>query len=83
MKRREGGIMTLELTGEDARVLYELLHAHLPSLRREAAATDDADLRHDLIVRESLCERLLENLQQAGMETDVADEGPMIARPAA
>jgi hypothetical protein len=75
--------MNLRLSGEDARLLFELLHAHLPSLRREAAATDDHDLRHDLFLRQELCERLLKELETVGMMSSAATEGPKIARPAA
>ena len=54
--------MRLELTDDEAATLRELLRAYLPDLRREVAATDARDLRHDLIKRQDLCESLLARL---------------------
>jgi hypothetical protein len=60
--------MQLTLNDEEARTLRDILHDYLPDLRREAAATDIAarELRHELVKREELCERLL-----AGLEREV------------
>jgi hypothetical protein len=54
--------MTLELTNADAQRLHDLLHDYLPELKREAARSDNHDLRHELILRQELCERLITEL---------------------
>ncbi len=54
--------MHLELTDEETATLRALLHDYLPDLRREVAATDARDMRHELIKRQDLCERLLAQL---------------------
>lgn len=54
--------MQLDLTREDAAVLHDLLQTYLPEIRREAAATDPADLRRQLAQRQQLCERLIHQL---------------------
>jgi hypothetical protein len=54
--------MHLELTEDEAATLRSLLHDHLPDLRREVAATDARDMRHELAKRQDLCERLLVRL---------------------
>ena len=58
--------MQLTLSDEDARTLRDVLHDYLPDLRREAAGTDLAarELRHELVKREGLCERLLAELER-------------------
>lgn len=58
--------MQLTLSNDEARTLRDILHDYLPDLRREAAGTDLAsrELRHELIKREELCERLLAGLEQ-------------------
>jgi hypothetical protein len=59
--------MQLDLSGEDAGVLYDLLQAYLPGVRREAARTEAHGLRHQLILRQELCERLLDQLAASGV----------------
>jgi hypothetical protein len=54
--------MMLDLTEEDARMLGELLQNYLPDLKREVARTEVKTLRHELVLRQELCERLLERL---------------------
>ena len=54
--------MILDLTLEDARMLSELLQNYLPELKREVARTEVKTLRHELVLRQELCERLLERL---------------------
>jgi hypothetical protein len=54
--------MTLNLTEREAELLSELLEAHLPDLRREVARTDKHDLRHHLVERQELAEKLVERL---------------------
>ena len=56
--------MRLELTDEETVTLRSMLHDYLPDLRREVAATDARDMRHELIKRQDLCERLLQQLEQ-------------------
>ena len=51
--------MRLELTEEETATLRSLLRNYLPDLRREVAGTDARDLRHELVMRQDLCERLL------------------------
>jgi hypothetical protein len=54
--------MMLDLTPDDARMLSELLQNYLPELKREIARTEVKTLRHELVLRQELCERLLERL---------------------
>ncbi len=56
--------MQLSLSDDDARTLRNVLNDLLPGLRREAAHTDlpARELRHELIKRQDLCERLVEEL---------------------
>ena len=56
--------MMLDLTELDARMLRELLQDYLPELKREVARTDVKTLRHELVQRQELCERLLDRLAQ-------------------
>ncbi len=53
------GSMQLDLTPEDAVLLHGLLQDHLPALRLEVARTEAKDLRHLLVRRLELVERLL------------------------
>jgi hypothetical protein len=52
------------LSDEDATMLRDLLADYLPALRREAARTEQHDLRHLMFQRQDLVERLLEQLSQ-------------------
>jgi hypothetical protein len=54
--------MMLDLTQEDTRMLRELLQNYLPDLKREVARTEVKTLRHELVMRQELCERLLDRL---------------------
>jgi hypothetical protein len=54
--------MHIELSDEDAAVLSDLLAAYLPALAREVARTEQHDLRHVLVLRQELAERLLDQL---------------------
>ncbi len=54
--------MTLTLEGKEAGILRDLLTDYLPQLRRETARTEAKELRHVLVERMELCERLLERL---------------------
>jgi hypothetical protein len=57
--------MQLNLTNDEAHVLRALLHDYLPSLRLEAARTDAREMRHELVRRQDVCERVLELLEQS------------------
>lgn len=57
--------MILDLTPDDARMLHELLQDYLPEIKREVARTDVKTLRHELVLRQELVERLLERLTAA------------------
>jgi hypothetical protein len=54
--------MQLALTDPDTETLRDLLLAYLPELEREVARTDRQSLRHALVQRQELVERLLEQL---------------------
>lgn len=54
--------MQLELRDDETRILREMLRDYLPEVRREVARTDVKELRHDLVLRQELCERLLDRL---------------------
>ena len=56
--------MPLTLSDDDAVLLRDLLADYLPSLRREVARTEQHRLRHTLVERQDLAERLLEQLGQ-------------------
>ena len=57
--------MKLDLTQEDAQRLSHLLQDYLPDLQREMARTDEKSLRHELVLREELCERIVTRLEAA------------------
>lgn len=54
--------MLLDLTQDDARMLRELLEDYMPQLKREVARTDVHSLRHEMVQRQELCERILARL---------------------
>jgi len=56
--------MSLLIADEDSVLLEGLLADYLPSLKREVARTEQHDLRHLLVLRQDLVERLLEQLGQ-------------------
>lgn len=57
--------MQLDLTDRETQLLRELLHDYLPGLQREVARTEQHTLRHELVQRQNLVERLLEELPVA------------------
>jgi hypothetical protein len=54
--------MQVLLTDGEAVLLRELLADYLPALRREVARTEQHDLRHVMVQRQDLVERLLQQL---------------------
>lgn len=54
--------MQLNLTDRDAELLRGLLRDYLPDLRREVARTEERAFRHEMVERQTLVERLLEDL---------------------
>jgi hypothetical protein len=57
--------MILDLTQDDTRMLRQLLEDYLPEIKREVARTDVKTLRHELVLRQELVERLVERLAKA------------------
>jgi hypothetical protein len=60
--------MRLDLTEEEAGVLSDILREYLPGLQREVARTDKKELRHDLFVRQEICERLSRRIEMLAHE---------------
>lgn len=56
--------MELILSSDETMLLRDLLADYLPALRREVARTERHELRHLLVQRQDLAERLLEQLGQ-------------------
>ena len=54
--------MQLLLSDDEAVVLRDLLADYLPALKREVARTEKHDLRHLMVQRQDLVERLVEQL---------------------
>jgi hypothetical protein len=54
--------MQLILSSDETIILRDLLSAYLPGLRREVARTEQHELRHLLVQRLELAERLLDQL---------------------
>lgn len=57
--------MQINLSDADALILREMLEDYLPALQRESARTEAKALRHALVLREELIERLLFTLKGA------------------
>jgi hypothetical protein len=58
----EDHFMQLALSEQETEILRDLFEAYLPELRREVARTQRQPLRHVLVQRQELVERLLEQL---------------------
>ena len=60
--------MQLTLSPDEVVVLRDLLADYLPALRREVARTEEHDLRHLMVQRQELVERLVEELERQTAE---------------
>ena len=58
----------LTLTEDDARKLKDFLSDHIQALRFEVARTEAKDLRHVLVARQELIERLLALLERTAQQ---------------
>jgi hypothetical protein len=54
--------MQLNLNDRDTELLRGVLQAYLPDLRREVARTEERLFRHEMVERQDLVERLLDQL---------------------
>jgi hypothetical protein len=54
--------MQLILSDDDTTLLRDLLADYLPALKREVARTEQHELRHLMVQRQDLVERVLEQL---------------------
>ena len=54
--------MQLNLTDRDTELLRGLLQDYLPDLRREVARTEERTFRHEMVERQDMVERLLNQL---------------------
>jgi hypothetical protein len=57
--------MDIALSDDEVQTLRAFLHDYLPELKFEVARTDGMELRHVLVKRQTLCERLLDELRGA------------------
>jgi hypothetical protein len=59
--------MQLTLSADDTALLRDLLADYLPALQREVARTEQRELRHHMVQRQELVERVLAQLgEQVG-----------------
>jgi hypothetical protein len=61
-RNESGGCTDLTPNDGDVLTLRWFLHDYLPQLQREAARTDSKEIRHVLVTRLTLCQRLMEQL---------------------
>ena len=64
--------MHVDLTADEAATLKGLLSDCIPDLKREIARTDNHQFRHELVLREELCERLIARLDASHSRTSSA-----------
>jgi hypothetical protein len=57
--------MDITLSAEDVQTMRGLSQDSLPQLRFEVARTDSREIRHLLVKRQELCERLLDAIGAA------------------
>ena len=62
--------MNVQLNSDEVQILRGLLHDYLPGLRFEVARTDAPEIRHALVLRQTLCERLVDELGPTASEDD-------------
>jgi hypothetical protein len=60
--------MDMRLSDEEAQTLRGLLHDYLPELKFETARTHGGEILHVLVKRQTLCERLLEELSDSSTQ---------------
>ena len=63
--------MQMDLTTEEAATLKGLLRDCILDLKREMARTEDRQFRHELVLREELCERLVARLDSETSRTSL------------
>lgn len=63
MSRMEG-TMQVALSEQEWHTLREMLRDYLPQLQREVARTEVAELRHELVKRQEVCEVVLDLLDR-------------------
>jgi hypothetical protein len=56
--------MQLNLSSGEAILLRDLLADYLPALKREVARTEQHELRHLMVQRQELVERLVDELER-------------------
>jgi hypothetical protein len=61
--------MQLNLTDRDTELLRGLLQDYLPDLRREVARTEERTFRHEMVERQDMVERLIEQLSVSERRT--------------
>jgi hypothetical protein len=59
--------MRLELSDDEVVTLRSFLHDVLPQLTNEVARTEARPMRHELLKRQELCERLLAQLNRVSV----------------
>ena len=59
--------MDLRLNDDEVQTLRGLLRDYLPELKFEAARADAKEIRHVLFKRQTLCERLLDELRDPSL----------------
>jgi hypothetical protein len=59
-----GGFMYVTLSDDEVVTLRGLLQDYLPELKWEVARTELKDFRHILVQRQTLCERLIDELSE-------------------
>ena len=57
--------VNITLNDDEAQTLRGMLHDYLSGLKFEVARSDPGELRHILVTRQTLCERLLDELNQS------------------